>query len=408
MKKEIVEKLYPLNRTLANNDTDKAFEIIKEYLDIKIHKIKSGTEAFTWIVPERWEVEHAIVEDENGKKILDYKDHPLYLASYSDSFKGWVSKKEFTQHLTTSKKMPNHIPFSYKYYNRDWHLSLEHNKYVKLNSGRYFIDIKTKFLKGYMSLGEYTIEGLTNETILFICNICHPYQVNDSITGVATFISLINRLMQLHKKTKFTYKLLICPETIGSIAYLAKFKSNIKNIKFGIFCEMTGINRPIRLIKSYKGNSKIDKIAESVLRNAGHKFETFPVYSAPCNDEKIFNSMGIEIPTVSFVRWPYDEYHTSADNPEMLNFERIEEVEEVIFSIIQNFEKDYIPKRNFTGYLCLSRYGIDKEMRNDEGILNDVCVNTLAFLDNKTSISDISFNNNLNFSEVYRFCEINP
>ena len=56
--------------------------------------------------------------------------------------------------------------------------------------------------------------------------------------------------------------------------------------------------------------------------------------------------------------------------------------------------------------MCLSRYGIDKEMRNEKGILNDVCVSTLASLDNKTSIFEISYKNNMSFSEVYNFCEI--
>jgi len=405
LKRKIIEKLYPLNRTLANNDTDKAFEIIKTFLDIKIHKIKSGAEAFTWIVPDRWEVEHASVKDTEGNKILDFNDNPLYLASYSDSFTGWVTKSELLSHMSTSKKMPNHIPFSYRYYVRDWHVSLEYNKFVKLNSEKYYVDIKTKFSEECMALGEYTLFGLSDEIILFICNICHPYQVNDSITGVATFISLMKKIEAKNKKPRFTYKLLICPETIGSLAYLAKFKSLIGKIKYGIFCEMTGIDQPVRLINSVVPDSKIDRVAESVLKGSSLDYEIFPAFSAPCNDEKIFNSPGFDIPTISIVRWPYDEYHTSADNPTMLDYEKIDEVESIINEIIENFEKDYIPRRKYTGYLCLSRYGLDEEMRNEKGVLSDVCVSTLSSLDNKTSIFEIAYKNNMSFRDVFKFCE---
>ena len=69
IKRERLENLYPLNRTLSSDDTDKAFEIIREYIPVKYYDITSGKKVFTWKVPERWHVESAIVEDESGNKL---------------------------------------------------------------------------------------------------------------------------------------------------------------------------------------------------------------------------------------------------------------------------------------------------------------------------------------------------
>ena len=403
MKEELIKRLYPLNRTLAGDDTDNALEIIKEYLPIEIYKIPSGTQAFTWTIPDRWEVEHAYVKDDSGNTIMDYEDNPLYLASYSDSFNGWVTYDELLAHASTSKVMPDHIPFSYKYYDKDWHISLEYNKVLQLTSERYYVDIKTTFKKEHMSIGEYTLPGSLDETILLICNICHPYQVNDSLVGVATFVSLVRKLEK--RKLKYTYKLLICPETIGSIAYLAKFDGLIPKIKYGIFTEMTGIDRPLRLIKTRCGDNKIDKIAEYVLKRCDKELEVFPVFSEPANDEKVLNSPGFDIPAISIVRWPYNEYHTSADDLSIVNYEKVEEAENALNMIIDILEKDYVPIRKYRGYLCFSACGLEKDMRMKDGTWDNVLLNTLISLDNKASLFDIAKKFSMDFNRVYDICE---
>ena len=255
-----------------------------------------------------------------------------------------------------------------------------------------------------MKIAEFTSEGKSDKVILFVCNICHPYQANDSITGVATLVSLMKEFDK--KEHKYTYKLLVCPETIGSIAYLNKFRSLIPKIEYGLFTEMTGIDKPLRLIRSRSGDSMIDKVADYVLKKSGKKYEVFPVFSEPGNDEKVLNSPGIDIPAISIVRWPYKEYHTSADTPDILNYEKIDEAEEIIFDIIDIIEKDYILVRKFNGYLCLSNYGLEKIMRKGDDKWSDLVGNVLFSLDNKTSVFEIASKFEMDFDEIYDFCEV--
>ena len=48
-------KLYPINRSLTGDGVRKTLKLIKkEFKDLKIKKIKSGTKVFDWKVPPEW------------------------------------------------------------------------------------------------------------------------------------------------------------------------------------------------------------------------------------------------------------------------------------------------------------------------------------------------------------------
>lgn len=401
MKRELMERLYPLNRTLSSDDTDKAFEIIREYIPLKYHDFPSGEKVFTWRVPDRWHVESAVVLDEEGNKILDYKDHPLHLCSYSLPFTGWVTKKELCDHISTNEELPDAIPFEHKYYERDWHLCLQHNKFIQLKKNKFFVDIKTSFEKKYLRVGEYTIKGKKDDTILLIANICHPFQVNDSISGLVALASLMRDIAK--EENNFTYKLLICPEVIGSTCYFSKFQSLIPTFKWAIFSEMLGIDQKFRLKQSKYPESKINLIAEYVLKKSGFNHEIVHYRNGPSNDEKVSNSPGIEIETISLIRWPYKEYHTSADSPDLISDEKMDEAENILKEIIYIIDNDFIPQRKFTGLLSLSENNLWVDHRIDSA-LNKNITTILLNLDNKQTIFDICNQFQIDFKMVFQFC----
>ena len=49
-------RLYPLNRSLTGKGTKSTLKIIKEFPELKIRKIKSGTKVFDWKIPDEWDV----------------------------------------------------------------------------------------------------------------------------------------------------------------------------------------------------------------------------------------------------------------------------------------------------------------------------------------------------------------
>ena len=62
---ELLNKLYPLHRTINSDDMEKALSICGEYLAddrYKIHRYKPHQEVFTWYIPERYRVNEAWLE----------------------------------------------------------------------------------------------------------------------------------------------------------------------------------------------------------------------------------------------------------------------------------------------------------------------------------------------------------
>ena len=58
----------------------------------------------------------------------------------------------------------------------------------------FHVVIKTRFEKKPFMIGEYVIPGKRKEEILWVSDICHPNQVNDSISGAVVAAQLAKEL----------------------------------------------------------------------------------------------------------------------------------------------------------------------------------------------------------------------
>jgi aminopeptidase-like protein len=74
--KSILAEFFPLHRTLASDDHDKTLEIVGSYLpdssNSNIETFAPVTPVWTWKVPERYVVDEAYLETEDGERILDF------------------------------------------------------------------------------------------------------------------------------------------------------------------------------------------------------------------------------------------------------------------------------------------------------------------------------------------------
>ena len=57
----LVEKLYPLHRSITGDNNRKTLNEIKKIIPINIKEVKTGTKVFDWEVPQEWEVREAYV-----------------------------------------------------------------------------------------------------------------------------------------------------------------------------------------------------------------------------------------------------------------------------------------------------------------------------------------------------------
>lgn len=80
---ELVVQLFPICRSITGNGVRKTLDIIRRHIPLVVHEVPSGTKAFDWIVPKEWNINDAYILDEEGKKIVDFKENNLHVVGYS-------------------------------------------------------------------------------------------------------------------------------------------------------------------------------------------------------------------------------------------------------------------------------------------------------------------------------------
>lgn len=347
--KPILERLYPLHRTLVSDGFDQALEIVREYIPLDIEEYACGSQAWTWMIPPRYRVLEAYLADQLGNTIVDWLDTPLAVVSYSPSVDAWLTLDELRPHLHVAE---GGIPWVYKYYERDWGFCITKDQYDDLNPhGRFHAVIRSQYLsRPGMHVGTLKL-GRRKEEIVVLAHLDHPAQANDDASGVVTAMEVANRLIKKPlPEDALSVRFLFGPETIGSIAYFARH--GVLDEMGGIFCEMTGTYGGLNITQTRHGNMLLDRVAKYVIPYARLQAHG----SEPANDEKVLESVGI--PCISVHRWPYAQYHTSADNPEIICESRLQEAADAVEEMVRIYATNYIPRREYRGPLFLSGCGM--------------------------------------------------
>jgi aminopeptidase-like protein len=415
--KELLKKIYPLRLAPVSEDTDKAVGILCNELPFKVHEYKSGLEHNGWIVPQKWKPVKAEIR-KDGKLIYDGMKHPLGVVSYGASFKGKVSLDELKKHLFYHPNLPDalvyHCDYFYKQWLRDWGLSAPYNLYKNLEDGVYEVDIQTIFEDGTMKVLDYSLEGEIEDTIILNAHNCHAAQANDDISGVVVAIEVIKRL-QKRAARKYSYRVIIAPEHLGTVFYLAHMPENVaKTFKYAMFLEMLGNKNRFALQESFTGESLMDKAAHHYLKHnfpdyCGDKFRKIVG-----NDETVWEAPGYEVPCISLSRWQYQEYHSDLDNEDIIHEQMLQEAVETVLGILGILETNTKMKRHFNGLVALSnpKYDlyistVDPSIRPavpDEQIKWNYLMNCLIrYFDEKTTIFDVAIRHDLPYSKLYDY-----
>ena len=208
-------KLFPICRSITGKGVRKTLNIIKkEFSNLKINKVKSGTKVFDWKVPPEWNVSDAYVLDKNNKKIINFQDNNLHLVGYSIPLNKVISKKIMFKHLHSLPKQSDAIPYITSYYNKYWGFCVNHKKKLELEkeykkSDKFKVVIKTNFSSaGNLNYGELVLKGKSKQEILISTYICHPSMANNELSGPIVSMSLINyfnKFKNLNKTLRFLF-----------------------------------------------------------------------------------------------------------------------------------------------------------------------------------------------------------
>ena len=315
---DLAKKLFPIHRSLVGPGYSKSLSIINDLLNLKISKFPSGTKIFDWTVPDSFKVNESYVIDPNGKKIFDFAKNHYYVRPHSQPFKGVLSRRELKERIVVHPKLNNAIPLSNLYFRKTWGISASKNEVKKLIEGKYKVNINVENKQGDLEIGEKLIKGKFKKEILISSYLCHPHGANDNLSGIVVATELFKILSKF--KLNYSYRLVIWPETIGSICFIKKNLKNLNNIIGGISCMIVGDKSPFFYKKSIKGSSLIDKAFMHTLKNSDLKYK-IQDYFHDGSDERQFNCHGISIPygvlSRGYTRYKY--YHTSLDNLKFIN-----------------------------------------------------------------------------------------
>ncbi len=413
---ELLKKIYPLRLAPVSPDTDKAIKILQKELPFAVHEYPSGMEFNGWMVPEVWVVEKALIQ-KDGKLIYDGTKHPLGVMSYGKSFKGRVAIEELKKHLTYRKDFPKavgyHCDYYYKPWRADWGFSIPYEIYEKLGSGNYDIDLKVNVSKGKMKVCDYFLQGETDDTFFLNAHNCHAGQANDDIAGVVVGIEIMKRLAK--QKNHYSYRLIIAPEHLGTVFYLAGLSKNeIKKFKCGFFLEMLGNKNRLALQETFTGKGLLDEAAHHFLKFRRPDYFSAPFRKVVGNDETVWEAPGYEIPTVSLSRWPYPEYHTSNDNESIISESMLEDSVGAVLGILQIMETNCTLKRKFDGLIALSnpKYDLYMSQRDpsirptisEEQVKWNYLMDCLPrYFDGTMTILEIARKHDLPYDELYEY-----
>ena len=276
--------LFPICRSLTGKGVVKTLKIVKkEFPNLKIKKIKSGTKIFDWNIPPEWNVFDAYILDKKGNKIVDFKKNNLHLVGYSVPVNKTITKNELLKKLYFLRNQPKAIPYITSYYKKRWGFCVTYNQFneIKNNYSNYDtfkIVIKSNLKKnGYLNYGELILRGKSKQEILISTYICHSSMANNELSGPIVSMGLINYYKRI-KNLKKTLRFIFIPETIGSISYLNKNLKHLKeNVIGGYNLSCIGDERQHSCMFSKYKNSPSDEAVIEAYKKL--KINNYKVYS---------------------------------------------------------------------------------------------------------------------------------
>ena len=217
---------------------------------------------------------------------------------------------------------------------------------------------------------------------------------NNELSGPVVLNAIIKYVKKI-KKPKYTYRFVVLPETIGSIAYISK---NLKNLKRNVFAgfnlSCVGDDRAYSIVSSRNENTISDYALEAAL--IGKKNYKKYSYLDRGSDERQYCAPGVDLPLATFCRTKfgeYYEYHTSADNFDVVNSKGLQGSFNVIKNIIDSFEIGLKPKNKI---ICepfmqnkklYPKFSKKEDYKTINSRMNTM--NVLFYADGKNTIFDI-------------------
>ncbi|MGM8871897.1 DUF4910 domain-containing protein [Psychrobacter sp. 2Y5] len=380
---ELCEKLFSICRSITGDGFRESLAIIKNDMqldNLQFFEVATGTQCFDWEVPKEWNIRDAYILTPDGEKICDFKASNLHVVGYSTPVNQEISLEMLQNHLYSLPNQPDAIPYITSYYQERWGFCLTEQQRETLEPGTYQVYIDSELTAGSLTYGELVIAGDTEQEVFLSSYLCHPSMANNELSGPVVTAFLTKWLLSLPSR-KYTYRIIIIPETIGSITYLSRhYQEMKKNIIAGFNITCVGDDRTYSYLPSRTGDTLADQVAKHVL---AHTYPDYMSYSFldRGSDERQYCSSGIDLPVCSIMRSKYGcypEYHTSLDDLELVTANGLLGSYQVLKKAIQCLEANETLTSTVLGEPQLGKRGLYPTIGTKEG--GKVVQNMMDFL----------------------------
>lgn len=390
----LVKELFPICRSITGDGVRKTLRIIqREIPELKIFEVPTGTKVFDWIVPKEWNIKGGYIETLEGKKIIDFADTNLHVMGYSLPIDKIVSREELLEMCYTIPEQPDYIPYVTSYYKERSGFCLSEKQKQALTEDTYHVVIDSTLENGSLTYGELLIPGNSKDEIFLSTYVCHPSMANNELSGPAVAVELAKYILA-NKDRRYSYRIIFIPETIGSITYLSKNLDYMqKHVIAGYNISCVGDDRTYSYVESPYADTLADRVAQNVLNFHYPEYKRYSFLHRG-SDERQYCSPLVHLPLCAICRSKYEEYpeyHTSADNLNLVSPNGLYGAFEVYRKCIDLLESNYMyivttpcePQLGKRGlYPTLSRRGSINETRSMTAFI--------AYADGKHDLVDIS------------------
>ena len=247
------DRLYPLHRSILGPGYRESLKILSEYIPFITESYRTGERALGWVVPREWRLKEAYLEDPSGRRIIDAQNSTLSILNYSAPVDARLTLQELKPHLYSLPNLPDAVPYTTSYYQERWGFCLADKQKQKLPDGVYHAVVDSAFVDGELVIGQAVLPGKSTREILLSSYLCHPSLANNELSGPLVLAMLYQRIAQWENRY-YTYRFVINPETIGSLAYLERHGTELReNLLAGLVLTcLGGARKKLRLKRSRK------------------------------------------------------------------------------------------------------------------------------------------------------------
>lgn len=396
-------ELYPICRSITGAGVRATLDKIERLAPLTCTEIPTGEAVLDWTVPKEWTIRDAYIADAAGKRVVDFKAHNLHVMNYSAPVRAKMSLAALRPHIFTLPDRPELIPYRTSYYAERWGFCMSHNAFEALEDGEYEVCVDSDLSPGSLTYAEHVHAGERDDEILLQAHICHPSLANDNCSGLSLLAHLAAAMAPI--KTRYTYRFLFAPGTIGAIAWLARNEARAHKIKHGLVLSCVGDGGGPTYKRTRRGDAPIDRAMTHVLKHAAPSPNIID-FSPYGYDERQYNSPGFKLDVGLFQRSlfaSFPEYHTSADNLDFIRPEHLESSQRMVARAIEIFERDGVylnmsPK----GEPQLGRRGLYQSVGGDSASYdrNMAMLWVLNLSDGEHSLLDIADRSGIAFSAI--------